>query len=78
MELDPVLYEAPYYYGRSLQTKGDLEKAAAYYERAAGLRIDDYQSSLFAANAYRALGREAEAKSAAERGIMAVERTLAL
>jgi adenylate cyclase len=78
MELDSVLYEAPYYYGRSLQARGNMAKAAEFYERAAALRIDDYQAPLFAATAYRALGRDTEADAAGKRGIAAVERALAL
>jgi adenylate cyclase len=48
------------------------------YERAAELRVDDYQSPIFAANCYRSLGRVDEARAASERGVAAAERALAL
>jgi serine/threonine protein kinase/tetratricopeptide (TPR) repeat protein len=78
MELDPLLYEASWYYARSLQAQGKLDRAVLYYERAAELRVDDYQAPIFAAIAYRSLGRGEEAAAAASRGLAAAERALAL
>jgi len=78
MELDSVLYEAPWYYGRSLQAQDKLDEAVKLYEKAAQLRVDDYQAVIFAAVAYRSLGREDEAHDASRRGIAAAERALAL
>jgi adenylate cyclase len=78
MELDAALYEAPWYYARSLQTQGKLDRAVVLYERAASLRVDDYQAPIFAAIAYKALGHDDEARAAATRGVATAERALAL
>jgi adenylate cyclase len=73
-----VLYEAPWYYARSLQAQGKLEEAVVFYEKAAELRVDDYQALIFASICYRTLGRIDEANVAARRGIAAAERALAI
>src|SRR5258706_15070739 len=78
MELDAVLYEAPWYYARSLQAQGKMERAAELYQKAAELRVDDYQALIFAATCYRSLGRLDEAHVAARAGIVAAERALAI
>jgi adenylate cyclase len=78
MELDSALYEGAWYYARSLQAQGRLDLAVTFYERAGELRVDDYQAPIFAASAYRSLGREAEGAAATKRGIAAAERALAL
>jgi adenylate cyclase len=78
MELDSTLYEAAWYYARSLQAQGNIEQALVYYERAAALRVDDVQAPIFAAICYRTLGRHDEEKAAEERGLAATERALAL
>jgi serine/threonine protein kinase/tetratricopeptide (TPR) repeat protein len=78
MELDSALYEAPWYYARSLQAQGNLDQAVVLYERAAELRVDDYQALLFAAIAYRGLGRNEEMRVTAPRAVAAAERALAL
>ena len=49
-----------------------------YYERAAALRVDDYQALIFAGICYRALGRRDEENEANERALAAIERALAL
>jgi len=77
MELDPKLFDAPYYYGRLLQTVGRHELATEYHEIASQLNEDDYQAPAMAAGIYRALGRVDAMKRIAARGIRAAERAIA-
>lgn len=76
LKLGPESFEAHYYYGRACTEHGQYEKAAALYERAAELEPDDYQALLWAAQAYRSLGREAAADRALKRQLTAAERAL--
>jgi adenylate cyclase len=54
------------------------EQAAVLYEKAAELRVDDYQALMFAATCYRGIGRTDAARVASEKGIAAAERALAI
>jgi len=78
MELDPTLYEAPYFYARMLQMQGRLEEAAAYFDRAAGLREDDFQAAGLAHTIYRSLGRPDDMRRAATRAIEAAKRAISV
>src|SRR5438067_1048025 len=76
--LDPNSYEGHYFYGRACFTQGKLEQAAALFERVAEIKPDDYQSLILLIQIYRSLGRDADKKSAARRGVERAERNLAL
>jgi adenylate cyclase len=76
--LDPNSFEGHYFYGRACFTHGKLEKAAALFERVAEIKPDDYQALILLIQIYRSLGREADAKSAARRGVERAERDLTL
>ena len=76
--LDPVSFDAAYHYARMLVTSGQRERAAKWFETAAGLRPDDYQSLALAMNMYRGTEREDLARSAALRSVEAAERALAI
>jgi adenylate cyclase len=78
MELDPTLYEAPYYYGRILQMQGQLAEAAAYFERAASLREDDFQAAGLANTIYRGLGRNEDMTRTGKRCVDAAKRAIAV
>ena len=78
MELDPALYEAPWYYARALQAEGKLDRSVKLYEHAAQLRVDDYQALFHAAASYEGLGRRDEMLNASRRGVIAAERALSL
>ena len=77
MELDPSVFEAPYYYARLLSLQGKPETAAKYFELAADLRQDDYQAIALASGIYRGLGRTADAHRTSSRAMDAAERALA-
>src|SRR5437899_10746201 len=76
--LDPNSFEGHYFYGRACFTQGKLERAAALFERAAEIKPDDYQSLILLIQIYRSLGRDADTKSAARRGVERAERNLTL
>src|SRR5262249_49706140 len=76
--LDPDSYEGHYFYGRACFTQGKLEQAATLFEHVANIKPDDYQSLILLIQIYRSLGRDADIKSAAQRGVERAERYLAL
>jgi len=78
MELDPTLYEAPYYYGRMLQMQGRMTEAASYFDRASSLREDEFQAAGLAQTIYRDLGRFQDMTRAAMRCIDAAKRAIAV
>jgi adenylate cyclase len=78
ISLDPNSFEGHYFYGRACFTQGNLERAAALFERVAEIKPDDYQSLILLIQIYRSLGRDADKKSAARRGVERAERDLTL
>ena len=76
--LDPNSYEGHYFYGRACFTQGKLEQAATLFEHVAEIKPDDYQSLILSIQIYRSLGRDADIKSAARRGVERAERYLAV
>jgi adenylate cyclase len=67
--LDPTLFEGAYFYARACFAMGKLEQAATLFERAAGLKPDDYQSKLLLTMIYRTLGRTDDMMRAAREGV---------
>jgi adenylate cyclase len=76
--LDPNSYEGHYFYGRACFTQGKLEQAATLFERVAEIKPDDYQALILLIQIYRSLGRDADMKNAARRGVERAERNLIL
>jgi serine/threonine protein kinase/Flp pilus assembly protein TadD len=76
IRLDPKLYEAHYFYARTAFQRGDLVKAAQFYEKASSLNPDDYQAVSLLVGVYHGLGREAEAEATQLRAIQLTERHL--
>jgi adenylate cyclase len=76
--LDPNSFEGHYFYGRACFTQGKLERAVALFERVAEIKPDDYQSLILLIQIYRSLGRDADKKNAARRGVERAERDLTL
>lgn len=75
--LDPTLFEAIYFYARANFAQGNLDRAAALFERAAEIKPDDYQSCILLTQIYRSLGRNDEIKKTARTGLERAERELA-
>ena len=78
IQLDPKLYEAYYFYARTLFQSGDLTRAAEMYEQAARLNPDDYQAVSLLVGVYHGLGREAEAESTERRALRLTEKHVEL
>ena len=76
IELKPTLFEAYYYFGRTRFHQGDMDGAAAWFERAAEVNPDDYQSRLLRAQILRGEGQLDAARAAARDAIEVVERRL--
>jgi non-specific serine/threonine protein kinase len=77
LRIDPLLFEAFYFYGRALNTQGDLEQAAAMFEKAAQLRLEDYQCPSHLGAIYRSMGRVSQARAANLRAFDCIEKHLA-
>lgn len=77
LRLDPGLFEAHYFYARHRFARGEIERAVGLYEKAMGVRPEDYQSPLLVAQSYEVLGRPEQARAARQRGIHLAEEQLA-
>ncbi len=78
LRISPRLFEALYFYARDAFTRGDPEKAARLYTRAAELRPEDYQSLLLVGQILEALGRAEAAREARVQGVRRAEAALDL
>jgi tetratricopeptide (TPR) repeat protein len=76
IELNPRLYEGYYYCGRAKFHRGEIEKAAELFEKASQVNPAEYQASCLRVQILRGLGRIDEAKRAAEKNIVAIEKHL--
>ena len=76
IELDPLLYEAHFFYGLISKDLGDLDKAASAFQTAAAMNSEEYGSLCLLADVYGAQGRHDESKAAARRGLIRVESIL--
>lgn len=69
IDLDPTLYDAPYYYARSCFKNGDLEKALRLFRQAQSVRPDDCQSIYLEALVLTKLRRDEEARDVFRRAL---------
>lgn len=76
LKLNPKLFEAFYYYGRTRFHQGDLKMAAKLFRRAADVDPGDYKSRCLRVQILRGLGRTRKAASEAREAITVVERNL--
>ena len=78
IRLDPDSPDVRFDFGRFCCVFGRYEEAIEHLERAAALSEERYVSLCFAAQAYRTLGRDGEARGAARRALERIEREIAL
>src|SRR5205814_10306643 len=78
LSLNPMLYEAHYFYARACFTERKLEEAVAHYRDAWRVRPEDYQAILLSVDALAKLGWEDEAMKAARQGIEVADTHLEL
>lgn len=76
--INPNLFDACYYSGRTNFARGDIAASAARFRKAAELRQDDFQSPLLLSQSLRMLGSPEEAAHANREGIRRAEHVLAL
>ncbi|MBN2244080.1 MAG: winged helix-turn-helix domain-containing protein [Acidobacteria bacterium] len=78
IRLDPMLFEAYYFYARSSFVQGQLEKAVRLYEKSSEVNPHDYQAPLLVAQIYDDLDEPEKADASRRRGVEAAEAKLKL
>ncbi len=76
--INPNLFDAYYYFARSSFARGDVQRSADLFRRAAAIRQEDFQSPILLAQSLSMLGHAEEAQGARREGITRAERVLAL
>jgi len=76
--INPNLFEAYYYDARAAFARGEVQRSAELFAKAADLRPDDFQSPLLQSQSLDILGRSDEAKIVRREGIRRAEQVLAL
>lgn len=76
--LNPNLFDAYYYFGRTMFAAGETRRSADLFRNAGAVRQEDFQSPILLAQALRMLGRHPEADEANREGIRRAEHVLAL
>ena len=77
MTLAPDSFEAYFFAGRCQRARGDHARAAVLFERAAELQPDDFRALGLAAQCYRSLARDEQARTA-RRCLERIEGELAI
>lgn len=78
IRLDPVFFEAYYYFGRSCFAQGNIERSAELFRQASMVRLDDYQSAMLLGQSLQMLKRHDEARNAHREAIRRAESHLLL
>ncbi|PYU70311.1 MAG: hypothetical protein DMG49_11635 [Acidobacteria bacterium] len=78
IRLNPELFEAFYFYGRSCFAQAQHVKAAGLFEKAGEVNPDDFQSMSHAAMCRRALGHLDKAREAQHTALRRIERHVQL
>jgi len=78
LRLNPNLFDAYYYFGRTMFAAGDIARAADLFRSAGAVRQEDFQSPILYGQALRMLGRPTDATAANREGIRRAEHVLAL
>ena len=78
IRINPNLFEAYYYYARSCFARGEIERSAELFRKAADVRTEDFQSAMLLGQSLRMLGRMDESRAATQEGIRRAEHILAL
>ena len=78
LRLNPNLFDAYYFYARVRFQRGELQQAAELFEKAQRIHPDDFQSPTFLRQIYRSLGREDDAKAAAQHALTRAKQHLEL
>jgi len=76
LELNPDQYEALWLYGRLAHERGDYEKAAEVWQRAAGVNSEDYQAAMLLPQVFLAMQQPGTARVWQERALARALRHL--
>jgi TolB-like protein/Flp pilus assembly protein TadD len=76
--LDPMLFEAFYFYARTCFAQGRFEKAIEMYHRAGEVNPEDYQAASLEAFTYRTMHRMDEARRIFQRSLDTIQKHLEL
>jgi len=76
--LNQNLFDAYYYYGRTMFACGNVSRSAELFRQAADVRQDDFQSPLLQSHTLRMLGRVDEGCVACREGLRRAEHIVAL
>jgi len=78
IRINPSLFDAYYDYARTCFARGQIERSAELFRKAADARREDFQSAILLGQSLRMLGRLHEAREAEREGIARARRALAL
>jgi adenylate cyclase len=78
IRVNPHLFDAFYYFARASFARGDIQRSADLFRRAADVRQEDFQSPMLLSQSLRMLGRLEESTAAGREGIRRAERVLVL
>jgi non-specific serine/threonine protein kinase len=78
IRINPNLYDAHYYYGRSCFASGDVARSVDLFRRASQVREEDFQSLSLLGQSLDMLGRTAETREAYQEAVRRAERLLEL
>jgi TolB-like protein/tetratricopeptide (TPR) repeat protein len=78
LRLNPNLFDAYYYYARTVFAAGDIARSAELFRQAADIRQEDFQSPILLAQSLRMIGREDAARAATREGVRRAEHMLVL
>ncbi len=78
LRLNPMLYEAHYFYARSYLTEGKFEEAVSHYRDAWRVRPEDYQAIYLSVDPLATLGRHDEVREAAQQALKLADAHLEL
>ncbi len=78
IQINPHLFDAYYYFARASFARGDIERSADLFRKAAEVRHEDFQSPMLQSQSLRMLGRIEESREAGREGIRRAEQILAL
>jgi DNA-binding SARP family transcriptional activator len=78
IRLNPYLFDAYYYFGRTAFACGNMTRAAELFRSAMDIRQEDFQSAMLLGMALRATGRDEAASDAVRTGIRRAEQVLLL
>jgi adenylate cyclase len=76
--INPYLFDAYYYHGRTCFACGEIERSAELFGKAAEVRQEDFQSAILQSQSLRIAGHDEQARAANSEGIARAERILVL